>query len=603
MPSRVGGVLALIAVALLGVSLLVPWWSGHPTVDGHDTRLVSVDITLFGGERCNTGGDGECTKLPLVGGFKTLEAMELGAVAAAAALAAALAALALAGAAARKPIGRFAIAGGGAAIIVGLVLLATGPDIHVAQTVVVPTGFGGFVALAGGLAAIVAGAVARKDNAVRPRVPMPMPAMAPQPMAGAMVPLPPTGPVPAAPQPFDVQALLRDDALRPTLPPSPGGGLPGPAGPIVPIAPASAPLFQSAPQLRPLYEMPGPGYVPPPPPPLPTRAPTPISRAELENDSGALPPRLPPPQRRTMPPPPGSQGPPGQPSAGARRGTVPPSFGSLAQTALGVSPMSSPSPSAAPPPRPAAPPPPRMPPQPVITSPRSGGVSTVPTPPPLAIPTPPPVTADLEPDDLEEQRDDDDDDDRDDRDDAREDSESSFDARETYGLDPEPAADNTSPGLGIALEETPAAELLAPDDIETRGLRRLSQRELFEEPAPPPAEDPSIDEEPGDITDDSEPVAPPPPPAKPSRPVPTPLPARGDVAYASTMLAEQSPLAAAVAAKAPVTTAPQQLPPPRALETPPPNAGPSPACPQCEAPMAWVEEHLRFYCRSCKMYF
>ena len=31
-------------------------------------------------------------------------------------------------------------------------------------------------------------------------------------------------------------------------------------------------------------------------------------------------------------------------------------------------------------------------------------------------------------------------------------------------------------------------------------------------------------------------------------------------------------------------------------------AGPVPACPECEAPTVWIEEHLRFYCRKCKIY-
>jgi hypothetical protein len=52
--------------------------------------------------------------------------------------------------------------------------------------------------------------------------------------------------------------------------------------------------------------------------------------------------------------------------------------------------------------------------------------------------------------------------------------------------------------------------------------------------------------------------------------------------------------------KLPISTAPDSLPPPRDSK---PTSGPSPACPQCEAPMAWVEEHLRFYCKSCRMYF
>jgi len=51
----------------------------------------------------------------------------------------------------------------------------------------------------------------------------------------------------------------------------------------------------------------------------------------------------------------------------------------------------------------------------------------------------------------------------------------------------------------------------------------------------------------------------------------------------------------------PITTAPSTLPPPNATQTA--TSGPSPACPQCESPMAWVEEHLRFYCKACRMYF
>jgi hypothetical protein len=51
----------------------------------------------------------------------------------------------------------------------------------------------------------------------------------------------------------------------------------------------------------------------------------------------------------------------------------------------------------------------------------------------------------------------------------------------------------------------------------------------------------------------------------------------------------------------PITTASSTLPPPTATQTA--TSGPSPACPQCEAPMGWVEEHLRFYCKACRMYF
>ncbi len=49
-----------------------------------------------------------------------------------------------------------------------------------------------------------------------------------------------------------------------------------------------------------------------------------------------------------------------------------------------------------------------------------------------------------------------------------------------------------------------------------------------------------------------------------------------------------------------ISTAPDSLPPPSASKA---ASGPSPACPQCDSPMAWIEEHLRFYCKSCRMYF
>jgi hypothetical protein len=63
----------------------------------------------------------------------------------------------------------------------------------------------------------------------------------------------------------------------------------------------------------------------------------------------------------------------------------------------------------------------------------------------------------------------------------------------------------------------------------------------------------------------------------------------------------ESASAAKPAVKPPLSTAPASLPPPKTATLP--VSGPTPACPQCESPMAWVEEHLRFYCKSCRMYF
>ncbi len=71
-----------------------------------------------------------------------------------------------------------------------------------------------------------------------------------------------------------------------------------------------------------------------------------------------------------------------------------------------------------------------------------------------------------------------------------------------------------------------------------------------------------------------------------------------------TLRAQQTPIPSLEAdrrAQVPITTAPTTLPPPKQLDTVP--SGPQPACPQCEAPMSWVDEHLRFYCKQCRMYF
>jgi len=68
-------------------------------------------------------------------------------------------------------------------------------------------------------------------------------------------------------------------------------------------------------------------------------------------------------------------------------------------------------------------------------------------------------------------------------------------------------------------------------------------------------------------------------------------------------IAAREQLSAERPAQVPVSTAPTSLPPPKNLNVETMPSGPTPACPQCEAPMAWVEEHLRFYCKSCRMYF
>ncbi len=77
--------------------------------------------------------------------------------------------------------------------------------------------------------------------------------------------------------------------------------------------------------------------------------------------------------------------------------------------------------------------------------------------------------------------------------------------------------------------------------------------------------------------------------------------ARQSLSEIATVAVERIEPAAVEAPKIPITTASSSLPPPSEKQVA--TSGPSPACPQCEAPMAWVEEHLRFYCKSCRMYF
>ncbi|HSK00631.1 MAG TPA: hypothetical protein VK932_05295 [Kofleriaceae bacterium] len=112
---------------------------------------------------------------------------------------------------------------------------------------------------------------------------------------------------------------------------------------------------------------------------------------------------------------------------------------------------------------------------------------------------------------------------------------------------------------------------------------------------------------------ETSPLIPPPAPARPRTAAAPAAPPAVAASPATTPAVAASPTAPpAVAAppaaaeggtsvKVPISTAPSSLPPPSEKQSA--TSGPSPACPQCEAPMAWVEEHLRFYCKSCKMYF
>jgi len=99
---------------------------------------------------------------------------------------------------------------------------------------------------------------------------------------------------------------------------------------------------------------------------------------------------------------------------------------------------------------------------------------------------------------------------------------------------------------------------------------------------------------------------------RPRRTMPPPIPAAARAAKASDANARAATTPddlhgrfdtvsdVAGAADVPRSTAPPDLSPPTLEQLA--ADGPMPACPICDAPMSWVEKHLRFFCSSCRMY-
>src|SRR5262245_15268124 len=135
MSSRVGGAVALAAAALLAVSMLMPWWSGYPTVNGHEQEAKEVCTGLLGATGCNTGGDGSCQSLTqyLPDGFKTTAFAEFMLVGVAGLLAIALSVTSLAAAAIRKPLAKLVRIAIGLCIAGAIALRVQGPEFRVAE--------------------------------------------------------------------------------------------------------------------------------------------------------------------------------------------------------------------------------------------------------------------------------------------------------------------------------------------------------------------------------------------------------------------------------------------------------------------------------------
>ena len=631
MASRVAGaVLALIAAALLAVSVIAaPWWAGHPKFNGAEIKAKEIAVGPLGARGCNTGGDGACMNVPVDPTFETIGYALVGVTGLLAIVALVLAAMTAKGAAKRKSFAVFAIVGSMIAALLAVLLVVVGPKIRTEAPLPFSTGL--FIFFGGVTCALAASVFAMR---VREAATSRMQLAPPRPSAQSMHP--------AAVSPgggFDVQALLADDAaVRPSQPAmnrnapvaSPGGALPGPSGPLGSLSGPQQPLFSSAPQLRPLYDVaPGQGgtggFVPQRPTNMPTRPPTPIPRDQVAAHAGiptpasieaqrpatmaglsiprppsdatdrdllgtargaGKPKTLPPPNRTKSPsmppmavpqplqlptpPAPTPLPPPPPPKTLAAMAVPPPPNTTLATPPSSESVdepfdamktyQKEPAPKAAPKPRPSVP----MPAKPAKPA----------APPPRA-PTPRPPTRLLTEDaavdtDVSQQ--------------AIDDASPPTESFETATNESTSFAQKPQKPVTSTMETQPAPADSVDEDALTVGRDKVSITDMVPAVRPPTETSPST----------------PPAPDVPDHEKPTERAADHEKPTERAPADHEKPTERAPT-KVPISTAPDSLPPPTEKQAA--ASGPSPACPQCEAPMAWVEAHLRFYCKSCKMYF
>ncbi|MFN0245483.1 MAG: hypothetical protein ACKV2T_01160 [Kofleriaceae bacterium] len=551
-PRLIGAVLASVAAILLVVSMATSaLWAGHPSVNGREIEKKTVYIGLIGGQGCNTGGDGTCEDLTLSTAFATVSFIQLGTSSLFVLVSLLLAITGFVGARSRKSLGKVAIAVALLCVAVVLAQILIGPNIQTNHDVAIPIGYGMYLFLAAIVAVVLGGVLTPKEDPPltlrAPRQPaLPAPAM-------ALV-------HPQQPQ-IDVLALLQDES-RPA-PPSPGGMLPGPAGPLGAGTGPAAPMFGPTPQHRPLFEQQPPFVAPGSPfatPPRPnTASPPPMlgaNRADTAQDPvmPAPPPVAPPPpnartKAASVAPPPRVKAPSIPPPPGGKKLPAP-GFTLRGPTAVGMAVQ-----------------------VPLGTDP---GQRTVPAGPSAiaqsaALPAGSPMQA--------------------------------------FTGASEPSEEIATRAVHKEPDVMVGSPISVGDSTDTN--RNLPEAERTDVNARP-------------VTDDGEEAAtvfrkkeatPPPMPAPPpvvARISQPRLPTDDGEEAATVARPKQDPedlvtdpSAARVSAKSmpkiPLTTAPEALPPPKEEKTA--HGGPQPACPQCEAPMNWVEEHLRFYCKSCRMYF
>lgn len=587
-----GALVSAVAGSVADESMRVmpAWWDGHPRVDGRVIDRKDVHIGPLGAIGCNLGERQTCedvaiAMVPRIVGLVELALTGLGAV-----IAMVLLISAWRVGDRRKQVAKLAIVA--AALVAGGAgaLTALGPQIQAGQIVDAPIGLGLILLWGAAGTTTLAGLLTLRIE----REPLRLKVSKPNDL----------------PPPVDMREVLRNQhggvgpaSLGPEpmlggpMPPSPGGNLAGPAGPL-----GGQPLYNAAPQLRPLYDLHGGGMVPSPPTPaLPLRAPTPIPRASINAIVGIP---TPPPMAIPATPTPTPEAsrakrisaPPAHPADRAESEPIPPPpYTPNPDPPRTPSKIKTKPPSSKPPAK-LATKPPR--PKPVTKVPMPAPRTSQPT---IAHAVPPMPTPDNQP---------------------------------APSVLPGRAATENDPKLETGLRDTDfitaveidaeakaaaiadrAATLQARDaevrrrEVETAQL--LDGDTGVDKAAAPPAPDLITSQEralqademnqpraeQGDVPGarpDEVPVA-----------VTEQLDARGlDQTMEQNPKPPVAPLAEVPASRAsqvPMSTAPTSLPPPK--ETRATTSGPTPACPQCEAPMAWVEEHLRFYCKQCRMYF
>jgi hypothetical protein len=635
-PRALGALLALAAAIAFAASIATSaWWAGPPTVNGDLREVQFVHIGLLGGEGCNPGGEGGCEPVEVSDTLRLMSYGVLGVHALATLFAFLLAISAARVGERRKGLATTSLlmtllAAGGAGA-----MLALGPAIQAGgATVTVPFGYGLYILGGAVFSSFLASILARRIEVEPLRL---KPGVAPT--------------VTAAPP--DIRDILRSDheGVRPSAPN----------------------LFGGAPQLRPLYDAEG---VPPAPtaPSIPTRAPTPLPRAQIDVLTGKATP--PPIEQRTKP----ASVPPPAPMPDAFAMTMPaPATMQPPRAKPGTMPPRTKPPSVSPPAKmdlnqtiSAPPKPPRAKTLPSGTDPGTKRPSGSPKPEPkpqirpsaptLAHAVPPMPTPDNQP--------------------APSVLPATRAVSEDEGLDtgveidheakaraqhakltmrpgapavkavvPKPAkgAKPVPPqrhdtevatgqqdaqvgdvtDVGVEIPQPPRGNIITDEnrilDTQQRAAARAPTADPFDnrEVTMPPGRDPvhaPISETfpvariselvPASLVPDEGPentsqtnAAPEPEDLmatmqREKTPIPT-LNARNE-----PRMQTETPAAGTQSGSArAMSTAPSSLPPPKNLTVDTVPSGPTPACPQCESPMAWVEEHLRFYCKSCRMYF